>query len=79
MGGARFLTEEQKEWRRAYGKYGPSGLISMGAGQSGPNSLKQTSKDTRYFTGQLLAEYKKTIGVHEISALGGLVGRNEPL
>lgn len=71
VGGARFLTEEQKEWRRAYGKYGPSGLISMGAGQSGPNSLKQTSKDTRYFTGQLLAEYKKTIGVHEISALGG--------
>lgn len=71
VGGARFLTEEVKEWRRAYGKYGPAGLLSMGAGQKGPNSLKQTSKDTRYFTGQLLAEYKKTFGKHDINVLGG--------
>lgn len=71
VGGVRFQGEGIKEWRRAYGKYGPSGLISEGAGQKGPNSLKQTNKDTRFFTGQLLAEYKKTWGNHDINLLGG--------
>lgn len=71
VGGASFISTDIKEWRRSYGKYGPSGLISMAAGQSGPNNLKMTSEDTRYFTGQLLAEYKKTFGQHEINVLGG--------
>lgn len=71
VGGTRFISNNQKEWRRAYGKYGPSGLISMGAGQSGPNNINQTNSNTRYFTGQLLAEYKKTIGLHDINILGG--------
>lgn len=71
VGGASFISADIKEWRRSYGKYGPSGLISMAAGQSGPNSLKLTSEDTRYFTGQLLAEYKKTFKQHEVNVLGG--------
>lgn len=71
VGGARFRGENTREWRRAYGKYGPSGLISESAGQSGPNRLKQTTEDTRFFTSQLLAEYKKTFGDHDVNILGG--------
>ena len=57
VGGARFTSKEISEWRRAYGKYGPNGLVSMAAGQSGDNNLTLTKDNTRYFTGQLLAEY----------------------
>lgn len=71
VGGATFTTNLKKEWRREYGKYGPNGLISMAAGQSGPNRINQTNGNTRYLTGQLLADYNVTIKQHEISALGG--------
>lgn len=71
VGGARFESEEITEWRRAYGKYGPNGLTSMAAGQSGDNRLTEQTMNTRYFTGQLLAEYNKTFGKHDISILGG--------
>ena len=42
VGGARFTSKEISEWRRAYGKYGPNGLVSMAAGQSGDNNLTLT-------------------------------------
>lgn len=71
VGGAKFTSKEVKDWSRSYGKYGPKGLISMNAGQSGPNSLTATNSDTRYFTGQLLAEYNYKWGNHRFSVLGG--------
>lgn len=71
VGGARFTSGEITEWRRAYGKYGPNGLRSMAAGQNGDNRLTLTKDNTRYFTGQLLAEYNKTFGNHEFTLLGG--------
>lgn len=71
VGGARFTSGETSEWRRAYGKYGPNGLVSMAAGQSGDNRLTLTKDNTRYFTGQLLAEYSKTFGKHDVTLLGG--------
>ena len=69
VGGARFTSGETSEWRRAYGKYGPNGLVSMAAGQSGDNRLTLTKDNTRYFTGQLLAEYSKTFGKHDVTLL----------
>lgn len=71
VGGAKFTSQEVKDWSRAYGKYGPNGLISMNAGQSGPNNLAATNSDTRYFTGQLLAEYNQKFGNHQFALLGG--------
>ena len=71
VGGARFTSKEISEWRRAYGKYGPNGLVSMAAGQSGDNNLTLTKDNTRYFTGQLLAEYSKSLGSHDFKLLGG--------
>lgn len=71
VGGARFTSKEISEWRRAYGKYGPNGLVSMAAGQSGDNNLILTKDNTRYFTGQLLAEYSKSLGSHDFKLLGG--------
>jgi len=71
VGGATYITNFKKEWRREYGKYGPDGLRSMAAGQSGPNNIKQTNANTRYLTGQLLADYNVKIKQHEINALGG--------
>lgn len=71
VGGATYITNFKKEWRREYGKYGPDGLRSMAAGQSGPNNIKQTNANSRYLTGQLLADYNLRIGKHEINALGG--------
>lgn len=79
VGGARFTAESISEWRRAYGKYGPDGLRSMAAGQSGDNRLTETSIDTRYFTGQLLAEYHRTFGKHELTGLGGWSSETEHL
>lgn len=71
IGAARILNTQTKTWRRQYGKYGPNGLISMGAGQTGPNRLTQSSSTTRYLTGQLTADYDLKIGQHEIHLLGG--------
>ena len=71
VGGARFTSKEISEWRRAYGKYGPNGLVSMAAGQSGDNNLTLTKDNTRYFTGKLLAEYSKSLGSYDFKLLGG--------
>ena len=71
VGGGRFTSENIKDWSRSYGKYGPNGLISEGAGNRGPNSIKMFSNNTRYFTGQLLAEYNKKFKDHSINMLGG--------
>ena len=71
IGGAIIENSQVKEWRRSYGKYGPNGLISMGAGQSGPNKVNQTSTNRQYLTGQLLAEYSKTVKLNEFNILGG--------
>lgn len=71
-GGAIIRNYQTKEFRRAYGKYGPNGLISMGAGQHGPNSVIQESSYNRYLTGQLVAEYSKLFKeVHDVKILGG--------
>lgn len=71
VGGATYRNRQIKEWRRAYGKYGPDGLISMGAGQYGPNRVSQEAQTTRYLTGQLLAEYNLNFSNHDINILGG--------
>ena len=71
VGGATIKNRQIKEWRRQYGKYGPNGLISMGAGQSGPNKVSQESQTSRYYNGQLLAEYQLKYKKHDISILGG--------
>ena len=71
VGGATIRNRQIKEWRRQYGKYGPNGLISMGAGQSGPNKISQESQTSRYLTGQLLAEYKLKLDKHDLNVLGG--------
>ena len=71
IGGATIKNRQIKEWRRQYGKYGPNGLISMGAGQSGPNKVSQESQTSRYYNGQLLAEYQLKYKKHDISILGG--------
>lgn len=71
VGGATVKNRQIKEWRRQYGKYGPNGLISMGAGQSGPNKVSQESQTSRYYNGQLLAEYQLKYKKHDISILGG--------
>lgn len=71
VGGATITNGQYKEWRRQYGKYGPDGLISMGAGQSGPNRITQSSDNNRYLTGQLLAEYNLKVNSHDINLLGG--------
>lgn len=71
-GGAIIRNNQTKEFRRAYGKYGPNGLISEGAGQHGPNSVDQNSSSNRYLTGQLIAEYSKVFKeVHDFKILGG--------
>ena len=70
-GGIRYKNEQIKDWRAEYGKYGPDGLRSMAAGQTGPNRVIQKTRNTRYMTGQLIAEYKKTIRKNEMSVLGG--------
>lgn len=72
IGGGVITNDQRKEWRRAYGKYGPDGLISMGAGQRGPNQVNQTAAHTQYLTGQLLAEYGTIIDkLHDIKIMGG--------
>lgn len=71
VGGVKFNSGQMKVWKREYGKYGPNGLISMAAGQNGPNRITQSTTNEMYMTGQLMAEYKKTFGKHDISALGG--------
>ena len=77
VGGVRFRAEDLKDWRRAYGKYGPSGLISEGAGQKGPNSIIMQDDNTRYFSGQLLASYDKSFNLHEFNILGGWSAETE--
>ena len=77
VGAAKFTNKEVQEWRRAYGKYGPDGLISQGFGQGDPNSLRLRMANTRYFTGQLLAEYEKTFGAHDVKVLGGWSAEQE--
>ena len=71
VGGVKYKNEQIKDWRAQYGKYGPDGLISMGAGQSGPNSIIQKTNNNRYITSQLIAEYSKDIQKHDIHILGG--------
>ena len=71
VGGIRYKNEQIKDWRAEYGKYGPKGLISMAAGQTGPNRIIQKTRNTRYMTGQLIAEYKKSFWKNDISVLGG--------
>lgn len=72
VGGFKFDSGQMKVWKREYGKYGPNGLVSMAAGQNGPNRLTQVTTNERYITGQLLGEYKKTFDrKHEVNALGG--------
>lgn len=71
VGGATITNGQYKEWRRQYGKYGPDGLISMGAGQSGPSRVTQSSDNNRYLTGQLLAEYNLKLDKHDFNLLGG--------
>lgn len=71
-GGAVIRNNQTKEFRRQYGKYGPDGLISVGAGQYGPNNIVQKSSNSQYLTAQFLAEYSKIIAqVHDIKVLGG--------
>lgn len=71
VGGIRYNNEQIKDWRAEYGKYGPDGLRSMAAGQTGPNRVIQKTRNTRYMTGQLIAEYRKTIKKNEMTVLGG--------
>jgi TonB-linked SusC/RagA family outer membrane protein len=71
VGGVTFIHNQKKEWRRAYGKYGPNGLISMAAGQSGPNRITQSAANTRYTTGQFLADYNFKVTQHEVNMLAG--------
>lgn len=72
IGGAILQNNQTKEFRRQYGKYGPNGLISIGAGQYGPNNIIQKSSYNQYLTGQFLAEYSTIINsVHDIKVLGG--------
>ncbi|MCC8170292.1 MAG: SusC/RagA family TonB-linked outer membrane protein [Parabacteroides sp.] len=71
VGGIRYKNQQIKDWRAEYGKYGPDGLISMNAGQTGPNRIIQKTRNTRYMTGQLIGEYKATIRKNEMSVLGG--------
>lgn len=71
VGAGRVINSQSKNWRRQYGKYGPNGLNSMGAGQSGPNRLTQSSDNTRYITGQLTADYSVKIKKHDIHILAG--------
>lgn len=77
VGGANIKNRQVKEWRRQYGKYGPNGLISMGAGQAGPNKITQDARTTRYLTGQLLAEYKLKLHKHDLNILGGWSAEEE--
>lgn len=77
VGGANIKNRQVKEWRRQYGKYGPNGLISMGAGQAGPNKITQDARTTRYLTGQLLAEYKLKLPKHDLNILGGWSAEEE--
>lgn len=77
VGGANIKNRQVKEWRRQYGKYGPNGLISMGAGQAGPNKITQDARTTRYLTGQLLAEYKLKLYKHDLNILGGWSAEEE--
>lgn len=77
VGGANIKNRQVKEWRRQYGKYGPDGLISMGAGQAGPNKITQDARTTRYLTGQLLAEYKLKLHKHDLNILGGWSAEEE--
>lgn len=72
IGGGVITNDQRKEWRKAYGKYGPDGLISMGAGQRGPNEVNQKTTHTQYLTGQLLAEYGTVINkLHDLKIMGG--------
>lgn len=72
IGGGAITNDQRKEWRKAYGKYGPDGLISMGAGQRGPNEVNQKTTHTQYLTGQLLAEYGTVINkLHDLKIMGG--------
>lgn len=48
VGGIRYKNEQIKDWRAEYGKYGPDGLRSMAAGQTGPNRIIQKTRNTRY-------------------------------
>lgn len=71
IGGAVIQNIQIKEWRREYGKYGPKGLNSMGAGQAGPNRINQRTATSQYLTSQLLAEYNVKWNQHELNVLGG--------
>lgn len=71
VGAGRVINSQSKNWRRQYGKYGPNGLNSMGAGQAGPNRLTQTTDNTRYITGQLTADYNLKIKRHNLHILAG--------
>lgn len=77
VGGANIKNRQVKEWRRQYGKYGPDGLVSMGAGQAGPNKITQNAQTTRYLTGQLLAEYNLKLHKHDLNILGGWSAEEE--
>lgn len=71
VGGVQYQNELIKDWRAEYGKYGPNGLRSMAAGQTGPNRIIQKTTNTHYMTSQLIGEYKKAIEKHDINVLGG--------
>lgn len=71
VGAGRVINSQSKNWRRQYGKYGPNGLNSMGAGQAGPNRLTQASDNTRYITGQVSADYSVKLKKHDLHILAG--------
>lgn len=71
IGGVIVTNSQTKEWRKMYGKYNVNGLLSMAAGQRGPNSIDQSSTNRQYLTSQLLAEYTNKFDKHEVNILGG--------
>ncbi|MDR2917060.1 MAG: TonB-dependent receptor, partial [Tannerella sp.] len=70
LGGYNVQWDKGKTWQRAYYKYRPSGPSNLGYINQ-PNKLTEAYTHATYYIGQLQANYNKTFGKHNISALAG--------
>lgn len=71
LGGYVINYDREKKWDRAYSKYTPKGITNTGY-INGPNSVTMNNDYAGYSTGQILANYDKTIaGAHHFHLLVG--------
>ncbi|BDD09470.1 SusC/RagA family TonB-linked outer membrane protein [Fulvitalea axinellae] len=74
IGGLRLRDYIRTDWARTYNKYRPDGTIEKSGPWNraeGENSLTELTENRLYATTQLLANYMKSFGKHDINVLAG--------